>query len=137
MINQISVFLENRAGQLSELTGALTAKSIDIRALNVAETTQYGVIRLIVDDYKKAIDTLVENGFIVSVTKVAAVKVPDAPGGLHSLLSVLNAENIDIEYMYSMLGKGDGFAYMIFKVGDIDGFAAVLAKNGLSSVEEV
>ena len=137
MLNQISVFLENRAGQLSELTGALTDQNVDIRALNVAETAQYGVIRLIVDDYKKAIDSLVEAGFIVSATRVAAVRVPDAPGGLHSLLSVLNTEGVDIEYMYSMLGKGDGFAYMIFKVGDPDAFREVLEKNGLSSVKDV
>ncbi len=137
MINQISVFLENRSGQLSELTGALAAKDIDIQALNVAETAQYGVIRLIVDNYKKGIDTLVEAGFIVSVTQVAAVKVPDVPGGLNKVLEILSKESVDIEYMYSMLGKGDGYAYMIFKVGDLDGLIEILARNGLSSVTEV
>lgn len=137
MINQISVFLENKAGQLAALTKALTDSGLDIRALHIAESTEYGVVRLVVDDYQKAIEMLVNAEFVVSVTKVAAVAVPDSPGGLNRAMDVIVAGNIDIEYMYSMLGKGDGYAYMIFKVADPEGFSALMEKNGLKSVDRV
>ncbi len=132
MINQISVFLENKAGQLSSITKALSAKDINIRAINIAESTEYGVVRLIVDNHQKAIDALIEAGCVVSVTKVAAVVVPDVPGGLNLVLNTISDAKIDIEYMYSMLEKNGGAAYMIFKVEDVDLFNSTIEKSGLN-----
>ncbi len=130
-ITQISVFLENRAGQLSEITELLSDNNIDLKALNIAETADYGIIRLISDDSDEAAKLLRNNGFIVTETPVAAAAVPNKAGGLNELLNIISKENIDIEYMYSVFGQKDGLAYMIFKVKDVDGFLSVLEKNSV------
>lgn len=130
-ITQISVFLENRAGQLSEITKLLSDNNIDLKALNIAETADYGIIRLISDDSDEAAKLLRNNGFIVTETPVAAAAVPNKAGGLNELLNIISKENIDIEYMYSVFGQTDGLAYMIFKVKDVDGFTSVLQKNSV------
>ncbi len=130
-ITQISVFLENRAGQLSEITKLLSDNNIDLKALNIAETADYGIIRLISDDSDEAAKLLRNNGFIVTETPVAAAAVPNKAGGLNELLNIISKENIDIEYMYSVFGQKDGLAYMIFKVKDVDGFTSVLQKNSV------
>ncbi len=130
-ITQISVFLENRAGQLSEITKLLSDNNIDLKALNIAETADYGIIRLISDDSDEAAKLLRNNGFIVTETIVAAAAVPHKSGGLNELLSIISKENIDIEYMYSVFGQKDGLAYMIFKVKDVDFFTSVLKKNSV------
>jgi len=131
-IHQISVFLENRSGQLAEITGILSENHIDLRALNIAETSDYGVLRIIANDSQKASAVLLEHGFILSMTPVVAVGVPDRPGGLAELLHLLSAANIDIEYMYSVFGQANGNAYMIFRVSDTDHFEKVLAENGMT-----
>ena len=137
MVNQISVFLQNKAGELSGITKALSANEINIRAINIAEATEYGVIRLIVSDYHKALNVLVDSGYVVSVTKVAAVQVPDVPGGLNLVLSTISSMKIDIEYMYSMLGTAGNTAYMIFKVSDIELFNETVTKSGLNMVDNI
>ena len=131
-IQQISVFLENRAGQLAEITDVLAKNDIDLRAIHIAETTDYGVLRIIANRPQEAVNILLSNGFIISMTPVLAAAVPDQPGGLAKLLAVLARENMDIEYMYSMFGQGDGLAYMIFRVADIDRLASILAANGIT-----
>ena len=133
-IHQISVFLENRAGQLAQITTALAEENIDLRAINIAETSDYGVLRLIADQPQKAASTLLEKGFILSMTPVIAVSVPDAPGGLARVLEVLAAAAIDVEYMYSAFGQGDGKAYMIFRVTDIDKLVQALQAGGIQPV---
>ncbi len=133
-IHQISVFLEIRAGQLSEITGILSNNEIDLRAINIAETADYGVLRIIVNDPQKASSILLENGFILSMTPVVAVAVPDQPGGLSKLLGILSSAGIDIEYMYSVFGQNNGMAYMIFRVSNMEQFQAVLSANGMSAV---
>ena len=133
-IHQISVFLENRAGQLAEITGILSDNHIDLRALNIAETADYGVLRLITSDAQKASAVLLEHGFILTMTPVTAVAVPDRPGGLSELLRTLSAAQIDIEYMYSVFGQKEGLAYMIFRVADTEKLDAVLAESGLGAV---
>ena len=127
-ITQISIFLENRAGQLSEITKILSDNSIDLKALNIAETADYGILRIISDDSDKAAKLLRDNGFIVTETPVAAAAVPNKAGGLNELLNIISKEEIDIEYMYSVFGQKDGLAYMIFKVKDVDAFTSVLKK---------
>lgn len=133
-IHQISVFLENRSGQLAEITATLSENHVDLRAISIAETADYGVLRLIVDDAQRASSILLEHGFILTMTPVVAVAVPDRPGGLSQVLGVLSAAGMDIEYMYSVFGQKNGLAYMIFRVADPAALEDVLAKNGLASV---
>ena len=133
-IPQISVFLENKAGQLADITGILCQNQVNMRAINIAETTDYGVLRLIVDDAAKASSILLEQGFILTMTPVVGVAVPDTPGGLSKVLSVISGAEIDVEYMYSVFGQKDGQACMIFRVADSDGLAAVLEKNEIRTI---
>ena len=133
-IHQISVFLENRAGQLAEITGILARKGIDLRAINIAETSDYGVLRLIADKPQEAASVLLEQGFILSMTPVVAVSVPDVPGGLAGVLDILAKENIDVEYMYSVFGQVDGLAHMVFRVADTEKLIAVLRANNVEPI---
>ena len=133
-IHQISVFLENRAGQLAEITGVLAKKGIDLRAINIAETSDYGVLRLIANRPQEAAAALLEQGFILSMTPVVAVSVPDVPGGLAGVLDVLARENFDVEYMYSVFGQVDGLAHMVFRVADPEKLIAVLKANGVEPI---
>ncbi len=133
-IPQISVFLENKAGQLADITGILSQNQVNMRAINIAETTDYGVLRLIVDDAAKASSILLEQGFILTMTPVVGVAVPDTPGGLSKVLSVISSAEIDVEYMYSVFGQKDGQACMIFRVADSDGLTAVLEQNGIDTI---
>lgn len=133
-IPQISVFLENKAGQLADITNILSENQVNMRAINIAETADYGVLRLIVDDASKASSILLEQGFILTMTPVVGVAVPDTPGGLSKVLGVISAANIDVEYMYSVFGQKDGQACMIFRVADADGLMAVLEKNGITTI---
>ncbi len=133
-IPQISVFLENKAGQLADITGILSKNQVNMRAINIAETADYGVLRLIVDDASKASAILLEQGFILTMTPVVGVAVPDTPGGLSKVLSVISCAGIDVEYMYSVFGQKDGQACMIFRVADTEGLAAVLEQEGICTV---
>ena len=133
-IPQISVFLENKAGQLADITGILSENDVNMRAINIAETADYGVLRLIVDDASKASSILLEQGFILTMTPVVGVAVPDTPGGLSKVLGVISAAEIDVEYMYSVFGQKDGQACMIFRVADTEGLAAILQKNGIDTI---
>ena len=117
-IHQISVFLENRIGQLAEITRLLAEAGIDIRALSIAETSDYGLARMIVDDSYKASSILLKHGDILSMTPVWAVEVPDRPGGLAEVLGVLADAKVDVEYMYSLFTHREGNAYMVMRVSD-------------------
>lgn len=117
-IHQISVFLENRSGQLAEVTALLAKEHVDIRAISIAETADYGVARMIVDDCHKASAILLDHGDILSMTPVLAVEVPDRPSGLADLLAVLAKGNVDVEYMYSLFAGKDGHAYMVLRITD-------------------
>ena len=133
-IPQISVFLENKAGRLADITGILSDNQVNMRAINIAETADYGVLRLIVDDATKASSILLEQGFILTMTPVVGVAVPDTPGGLSKVLSVISIAGIDVEYMYSVFGQRDEKACMIFRVADTDGLTEVLDKNGIGTI---
>ena len=130
-LNQISIFLENRPGQLAEITEELTEASINIFALNIAEASEYGLIRIIVDDTDKALEVLKENGFLATVSKVTSVGVSDKPGGLDAVAKVISAAEINIEYMYSMIRQKDGLAYMIFKTSDPEALEKALIAKGI------
>ena len=138
-VTQISVFLENRAGQLSKITKLLSENDIDLRAINIAETQDYGVLRIIPADAQKASAVLLENGFIMAMTPVIAVAVSDKPGGLNSLLEALAAAEIGIEYMYSVFSSNSGEALMVLQVGENEKTAELLAAKGFRtvSVEEI
>ncbi len=132
-VHQISVFLENRAGQLAEITSVLAANGIDLRAISIAETADYGVLRMIVDDAARATSILLEKEYILSMTPVVAVAVPDVPGGLAPVLATLAEGNIDIEYMYSLFTHVEGKAYMVFRIGEEEKFKALLATHGMKT----
>lgn len=126
IIHQLSVFLENRAGQLCGVTELLARNHVDMQALNIAETADYGVLRLIVDAPQRAAALLREQGYLVRETPVVQALVPDKPGGLNEVLRVIADAEIDIEYMYSVLGQQNGLAYMIFRVDDTEKLERVL-----------
>ena len=134
-VHQISVFLENRAGQLAEITGVLAENAIDLRAISIAETSDYGVLRMIVDDAEKATGVLLSHGYILSMTPVVVVAVPDAPGGLAPVLALLAEGHIDIEYMYSLFTHQDNKAYMVFRISDEEKFVALLQSHGIAPVD--
>lgn len=135
-IHQISVFLENRAGQLSELTGLLAQNGVDLRAINIAETSDYGVLRLIAAHEPAACRVLRENGFIYAMNDVLAAGVPDEPGGLHTLLQLLAQHGVDVQYMYSIFGRPNGMAYMILRVAEPETVRTLLAAHGIRLADE-
>ena len=115
-VRQISVFMENRAGRLQEITGILAKAEINLRALSLADTSDFGILRLIVDRPDKAVDILRHAGFTIRENVVIAAVIEDKPGGLHEILNVLADENISVEYMYGFLGKHKQEAVMIIRV---------------------
>ena len=139
-VKQISVFLENRPGCLHEMTKALAEAGIDLRGLSLAETSDFGIVRLIVDDVLGTANTLKDNGFVASMSEVLAVEVPNVPGGLNKVLEILSGTGINVEYMYAILGnKSSETAYMIFKVSDNDkaSFAMNIAGINILDAEEL
>ena len=132
MVYQISVFLENRAGQLAEITSVLAEDGVDLRAISIAETADYGILRMIVDDAQKATAILMEHGYLMSMTPVLVVAVPDQPGGIAPVLATLAEGNIDIEYMYSLFTHIEGKAYIVFRVAEAEKFIDLLATHGIA-----
>ncbi|MGE5454770.1 MAG: ACT domain-containing protein [Methylocystaceae bacterium] len=118
MVKQISVFLENKAGRLGKVTQVLGENKINIRALSIADTSDFGILRLIVNDPEQAYQVLKTNGFTVSTTEVLAVQVPDTPGGLAKVLMIMGEGSINIEYLYAFIGNTSKDALVIFKVAD-------------------
>jgi hypothetical protein len=116
LVKQISVFIENKAGRLADVATCLANEGIDTRALSLADTTNFGVLRLIVDQPEKALEVLKDCNFAVSITDVISVLVPDVPGGLAEVLKIFNERNLDIEYMYAFIGKESGKAIVILRV---------------------
>ena len=136
-VHQISVFLENRAGQLAEVAQLLADNHIDMRAISIAETRDYGVLRLIVDDTDKAVEALLAQGNILSKTPVTVVCVPDEVGGLAPVLATLAEGHLDVEYMYSLFTHKEGKAYMVFRISDEEKFLALLAAHGIHAADKV
>ena len=131
-VEQISIFLENKPGGLEEATRLLKEANVNIRTLSMADTTDFGILRLIVDDVEKASSVLKEQGFRVSRTAVVAVEVPDRPGGLHGILAVLTQNGINVEYLYAFVERNDQNAVIIFRFDAPDKAIEVLQQNGLT-----
>ena len=127
-IEQLSIFLENKAGRLAEVTSVLSSANINILALSLADTSDFGILRLIVDDVEKAKTVLKTAGFTVSLTNVVAVEVPHTAGGLNDFLQLLDNKDINVEYMYAFLQKGDN-AVLIFRFNNVDAALELLAKT--------
>ena len=130
-INQISVFLENKPGQLAEFTRLLEENQIDMRALSIAETQDFGILRLIVDDPYKTVNVVKDAGYICAVTPVLAVELSDKPGSLVKLLTALGEGGINVEYSYAFTARKKDVAYMILRVTDNEKAGDVLSKNGI------
>ncbi|MBN1648482.1 MAG: ACT domain-containing protein [Spirochaetales bacterium] len=133
-IKQISIFLENKKGRLAEVTGLLASQMINIRALSLADTAEFGILRLIVDDPDKCISVLKKESFVAQETDVIAVEVEDKPGGLNKILGIFDKENLNIEYMYAVVEKNADNALVIFRIDDYRKAIDVLQKNKVSLV---
>lgn len=130
-IKQISIFLENKSGRLARVTRVLGENGINIRALSIADTTDFGILRIIVNDPDKAYNALKEAGFSVNATDVIAVEIKDTPGGLAGPLEYLREANINIEYLYAFLTKASNAALVVFRVEQIDEAIRVLQEKGI------
>lgn len=133
-VKQISVFLENDAGRLAALTDVLDENGIDMRALSVAETRDFGILRLIVNDSYKTATVLKDAGYICSITPVLAVAIPDEPGGLNKVLGILGNNQINLEYTYAFISRKKELAYMVFRVEDNEKAIEVLSKNNIKLI---
>lgn len=117
-VKQLSVFAENKPGAVAEIIDVLQREGIDIRAMNVADTQDFGILRLIVSDTDKARSALSESGCVVSVTEVVCVEMPDKPGALYEIINLLASQGVNIEYMYAFIAVSRKHAYVVFRVND-------------------
>jgi hypothetical protein len=131
MIDQISVFLENEVGRLSAFSGTLEENNINLKAICIADTADFGILRCIVDNPQAAVEALKNKGFTASITKVLGISVPDGPGGLHQVLDFLTKEGISVDYIYSLVRSADGQAELILKVDDPENAAKGLVAKGI------
>ncbi len=134
MVQQLSVFLQNKSGKIAAVVRALSESGVDIRALSIADTADFGILRMLVSDISAAKAALAEHNCILSVNEVTVIAVPDAPGGLSRVLSLMAEEKIDIEYMYSLIERGVDVAYMVFRVSDEARLLEVLSRNAIETV---
>ena len=135
-ITQISVFLENRKGRLYDVCTLLGSNGVNIRALTIAETESFGVLRIVVDKSDFAIKLLRDHQFVANFTDVVAIEVPDKPGGLASILKVLAENDVNIEYMYGFVEKFSDKALLVMRFEDTDFAQQILAKNNIRAVAE-
>ena len=135
LIKQISVFVENKPGRLNEVIKALVSVDVDIRALSLADTTDFGILRLIVNKPEIAATSLKSEGFMVSLTDVIAIGVPDKPGGLSYALDILTNNGIGVEYMYAFIGRDNSDAMVIFRVENITDAIKVLMDNDIRIIK--
>jgi len=135
-IKQLSIFVENREGTLVNVTDAIASAQVDIRAMSVADTNDFGIFRLIVTDYDKAKAALEEANCFVSITEVVGVAVDDEPGALAKVVKLLAENNINIEYMYAFITISKKFAYIVLRVADNEAAEKILTENGVKLVSE-
>ncbi len=130
-VEQISVFLENRTGRLADVTKTLEQNGINIRALSLADTSDFGILRLIVSDNEKAKNSLKQEGFTVGRTTVVPVEVQDQPGGLHRILEILSSNGVNVEYMYAFVQQSGENAVLIFRFDRTDQAIELLQENNV------
>ena len=135
-VKQISVFLENKAGRLADVTRVLGSNKIDINALSIADTTHFGILRLIVNDPDSAEKILRDEGFTVSSSPVLAIAIEDTAGSLSVALDVLNEKEIGIDYIYAFVGRTQSKALVVFRVEDITAATAVLTAAGITVLKD-
>ena len=135
-VKQISVFVENTSGRLAEVTRLLADRQVNLRAISVADTADFGILRIIVDDYDKAMAAFKEGGFTAKMTEVIGVEVPDRPGGLAEVMELFDRENVNIEYLYSSLERNVDRAVVVFKVGDIGHGMRICDRHNLKTVSQ-
>ena len=136
-VKQLSVFVENRPGRLSTITNLLGNAGVNIRAMSIADTKDFGILRLIVDDCEKAQQVLKDNNFAVTITNVMAISIPDKPGGLAAAMDCLYKDNISVEYMYAaFINATDGTAYLILRVDKTDEAVTALTEGGYKLVSD-
>lgn len=136
IIKQLSIFVENKSGRLADITNILAENNVDIRALSIADTTDYGILRIIVNDPIAAEKALKASGVTFSVTEVIAAAVPDEPGGLNSAVFCLSKENVSIEYMYAFLNPKQGTAFLIMRVDNNERAIEILKNNGIAMMTD-
>lgn len=137
MIKQISIFVENKFGRLASIIDALGKNNIDISALSIADTTDFGILRIIVDKPEEAVLVLKENGVAVKCTDVIAVAIDDTPGGLSKVLEILTKEDITIDYMYAFVGKKEGKALMVVKTDDLEKTEKILSESKTVTLADI
>ena len=135
-IKQLTVFVENKQGALVSITDALSAQGINLRALSIAETQDFGILRLIVNDTDAAQQILAEAGYLIKITEVVGVKIGDAPGKLTAALKVLNDNNINMEYLYAFMARTEKHAYVVIRVEDNAAAEKALEDAGFHLITE-
>ena len=135
-VNQLSIFVENKEGKLVTITDSIANANVDIRAMSVADTQDFGIFRLIVTDPYKAKEALESSGCFVSITRVVGISIPDEPGSLAKVVNILARHNINIEYMYAFITVSKKFASVVLHVADNDLAEQILVENGIRLLEE-
>lgn len=135
-VKQISVFVENRPGSLADFTKVMAEHNLDMRALSLAETPDFGILRMIVEDSYETACALKDAGYVCSITPVLAVAIPDRPGGLYNIVKILGEHKINIEYMYAFNSRKTDTAYMVFRVEDNEKAVEVLSKDGIKLISQ-
>jgi hypothetical protein len=135
-IKQLSVFVENKVGSLVSVTDAIASTGVDIRAMSMADTQEFGIIRMIVDDIDAAKAKLEEKGLFMSVTEVVGIAVQDRPGGLDEAVKVLSDNNINIDYMYAFISESKHYAYVVLRVDDNESAERLLSERGVKLITE-
>jgi len=136
LIKQISIFIPNKKGSLSELTDILIAHQIDIRAIAVFDTTEFGILRIVVDDPDRAVEILKQEGVVAKVSKVIAVEPEDKPGSLNQIFSILRDSDINIEYIYSFIMRKKEMPYIVLKVDNQEKAVEELTANGINVINK-
>ena len=135
-IKQLTVFIQNKKGTVVSVTEILAKNDINLRALSIAETQDFGILRLIVSDEAKAEKVLRENGYLIKVIDVVGVKIGDAPGKLTAALDVLDKANINVEYLYAFMARTEKHAYVVLRVEDNEEAESILISAGFKMISE-
>ena len=135
-VKQISVFMENKPGQLAAFTDTISKGGINLRALSLAEAEDFGIVRVIVDNVYNATAVLKEEHYVFSITDVIALEIPDTPGGLNQMIHVFGDNDVNLEYMYAFAGNKAGVANMIFRVKDVNKAIEVLKEKGIKTLTQ-